>query len=59
MNSVLTKKGLNEQIKEALDFINEHKTLKALLIILLTVATCNAVYEVGARFGRFLYLIIH
>ncbi len=59
MNTALTNKTWNTHIKEAMEFLNNHKLLKALILILVTVATCNAVYELGTNFGRFLYLIMH
>lgn len=59
INSALTTKSVNEYIKETMDFINEHKVLKTALIIFLVAATCKAVYEMGANFGRFLYMIMH
>ena len=58
MNMNLTR-SFNTSIKEALDFINEHKVLKVLVISFVAVSTCKAVFELGENFGHFMYLITH
>ena len=59
MNENLTRKSFTTTIKAVLDYIEEHKVLKILVIAVVSVAICKAIFQFGENFGHFLYTLMH
>lgn len=59
MTTNLTRKNFTTTIKAVLDYIEEHKVLKVLVIAVVSVATCKAIFQFGENFGHFLYMLTH